>query len=169
MIDWNTVIANLSNGVEITADKSKWNLDTPGYLEIYKMWEEAEFNMGSVKWINFYPGSGYSEDIDSIMCEQLGIVKLRAWISKITPGCCAPWHWDVDDNEEEYRKHGEIQRYSCFICKPVPGHMFQLGETYYTNQPQGTLVKWPNYREWHAGVNAGFNPKYMYHIMGYKH
>jgi hypothetical protein len=169
VINWNEIIANLSNGIAITADKNKWNLSTPGYLEIYKMWEESKFNMSSIKWINYYPTTHYPSLIDDQMCEQLGINKLRSWISQIDPGYCAPWHWDVDDNESAYLELGEIQRYSCFISKPNNGQMFQLGNQYYTSQPQGTIVKWNNYKEWHAGVNAGITSKYMYHIMGYRH
>ncbi len=169
MINWDSIIAQLSSGVDITADKDKWNLETPGYIEIYKLWENANFNMSSIKWTNFYPGAGYSEEVDQKMCAHLGITKLRAWISRIDPGYCAPWHWDVDDNEEEYLTHGPLQRYSCFISKPAPGHSFQLGTHCYSNQEQGTLIKWGNYKEWHAGSNVGLQPKFMYHLIGYKH
>jgi hypothetical protein len=169
VVDWNEIISNLSNGVAITADKNKWNLSTPGYLEIYKMWEESKFNMSSIKWINYYPVIHYPVSVDDQMCEHLGINKLRSWISQIDPGYCAPWHWDVDDNESAYLELGEIQRYSCFISEPNNGQMFQLGDRYYTSQPQGTIIKWNNYKEWHAGVNAGITSKYMYHIMGYRH
>jgi hypothetical protein len=169
MINWDEVIANLSGGTAITADKSKWNLSTPGYLEIYKTWEAARFNMSSIKWTNYYPTVDYPESVDNEICEQLGINKLRAWISRIDPGFMAPWHWDVDDNEQQYLNLGEIQRYSYFISKPSNGQMFQLGSTYYCNQAQGTLVKWEDYKQWHAGVNAGTEPKFMYHIMGYRH
>lgn len=169
MVNWNEIISNLSNGVAITADKNKWNLSTPGYLEIYKMWEESKFNMSSIKWINYYPVIHYPVSVDDQMCEHLGINKLRSWISQIDPGYCAPWHWDVDDNESAYLELGEIQRYSCFISEPNNGQMFQLGDRYYTSQPQGTIIKWNNYKEWHAGVNAGITSKYMYHIMGYRH
>jgi hypothetical protein len=169
VVNWNEIISNLSNGVAITADKNKWNLSTPGYLEIYKMWEESKFNMSSIKWINYYPVIHYPVSVDDQMCEHLGINKLRSWISQIDPGYCAPWHWDVDDNESAYLELGEIQRYSCFISEPNNGQMFQLGDRYYTSQPQGTIIKWNNYKEWHAGVNAGITSKYMYHIMGYRH
>jgi hypothetical protein len=168
-VNWDEIIIGLKNGKDITADKRKWNSDTPGYLEIYKMWEDARFNLSSIKWINYYPVTHYSESVDDQMCKQLGINKLRSWISQIDPGYCAPWHWDVDDNESTYLQLGEIQRYSCFISKPSNGQMFQLGDRYYTSQPQGTIIKWNNYKEWHAGVNAGITSKYMYHIMGYKH
>lgn len=169
MIDWDLVVHSLENGQIINADRSKWNLNTTAYSTIFQMWEDAEFNLSSIEWINYYPGTHYPESIDDQMCKQLGIEKLRSWISQIAPGYCAPWHWDVDDNESTYLQLGEIQRYSCFISKPSNGQMFQLGDQYFTSMPQGTVIKWDNYKQWHAGVNAGLESKFMYHIMGCRH
>jgi hypothetical protein len=166
VINWNEVISKLSNGVAITADKDKWNLATPGYLEIYKMWEKSKFNMSSIKWINYYPVTHYPVSIDDTICEHLGINKLRSWISQIDPGYCAPWHWDVDDNEAKYLERGELVRYTVFIDKPHAGHCFQVGDKYFVNQSQGTCIKWDNYKDWHAGSNAGLSPNYMFHIIG---
>lgn len=167
MINWPKIIDSLTDGVDITADKSKWNLNTPGYLEIYKMWEEGNFNMSSIKWTNFYPGKHFEQSIEQTVAAELGITPLRSWISKIDPGYCAPWHWDVDDNETEYVSKGTIHRYSIFIEDPKPGHIFIINDQAYVNQKYGTVVKWLNYRDWHAGSNVGVEPKYMYHILGY--
>lgn len=167
MIDWESITNNLTDGVDITADKSKWNLSTPGYLEIYKTWEDGNFNMSSIKWTNFYPGTHFDQSIEEQVAVELGITSLRSWISRIDPGYCAPWHWDVDDNEAEYASKGVIQRYSIFIKKPKPGHIFIISDRAYVNQRIGTIVKWPNYRDWHAGSNVGTEPKYMFHIIGY--
>jgi hypothetical protein len=77
------------------------------------------------------------------------------------------YHYDIDDNEQEYLKHGLIKRYSVFISKPTVGHLFILDKEYIYNKPQGTIVKWGNYRDWHTGINSGFSNKYMFHILGY--
>jgi hypothetical protein len=77
------------------------------------------------------------------------------------------YHYDIDDHEEEYLKLGVIKRYSIFISKPAIGHLFILDKEYFYNKPQGTLLKWNNYRNWHNGINGGLENKYMFHIIGY--
>jgi hypothetical protein len=168
LFNWNDVITSLEDqeGTSITADPSKWNLDTPGYTDIYKMWKDANFNPNAIKWINFYPEKNYPKEIVEELAQGLNIRVLRSWISKIDPGYFAPWHWDVDDNEEEYLQGGEIVRYSCFIEPPAMGHVFIINNDYYFNVPQGKLVKWNNYKDWHCGINGGLTPKYMLHVLG---
>lgn len=164
-IDWNTIIKNLSNGVPINADFDRWNLDTPGYLEIYQMWKDANFNLAAAEWVNFYPDQHYPSSVVDKITNWLNCKIIRSWISCVNPGFYAPWHWDVDDNELEYLKGGDIHRYSCFINESSHGHIFMLGEDYLYNQKQGNLYKWNNYKEWHGGINAGMRPKYMFHIL----
>lgn len=163
--DWNDVISKLDNGKDITIDPNKWNLDTPGYEEIYKIWHDANFNVSAIKWTNFYPGENFSNDIDKKLCEHLEVNYLRSWISRVDPGYFAPWHWDVDDNEDDYLKLGTPRRFSCFITPPSLGHIFILGKDYFFNTKQGSLYEWNNYKEWHAGINAGFQPKFIYHLL----
>jgi hypothetical protein len=169
-INWDSVIELLSTqeGVAVTTDPSRWNLDTPGYNEIYSMWKKANFNPTAIKWINYYPGKHFDQSIVDTVAESLNVGVHRSWISRIDPGFFAPWHWDVDDNEAEYLKKGAIYRYSCFIEKPAHGHIFIVGDDYYYNQPQGRLLKWGNYKEWHSGINAGMTPKYMFHLLCYQ-
>lgn len=166
MIDWDNVINNLRGGVEIVPEPANWNLSTHGYTEIYNQWKAANFNMASIQWINYYPGKHFDKDIETAVATQLKIKPMRSWISQINPGYCAPWHWDVDDNEAKYLEHGELVRYTVFIDTPRAGQFFQVGDKYFVNQPQFTCVKWDNYKEWHAGSNAGLTPNYMFHIIG---
>lgn len=168
MLDWDHIINNLKEGYEVTADLANWNLTTPGYSEIYQLWKDANFNLSSVKWTNYYPGKHFDRSIESQVAEQLWISPVRSWISKIDPGYCAPWHWDVDDNEQEYMDNGQLFRYSVFIDNPHPGHIFVIDNETFTNQCKGTVIKWADYRAWHAGSNVGLAPKFMYHIIGYK-
>jgi len=85
----------------------------------------------------------------------------------VEPGYMTGYHYDIDDNEKEYLKHGTLKRYSVFISKPSLGQIFILGNDYYFNNPQGTILKWGNYRDWHNGINGGLENKYMFHIIGY--
>lgn len=166
---WNNLIESIENqqGIDIVVDSSKWNMLNPEYAKIYNIWTAANYNLKSIKWTNYYPGIHFDNSIVDSFAERLHIGIFRAWISRVDPGYYAAWHWDVDDNEDEYLKTGPIVRYSCFITPPTNGHLFILNNEYYFKQPQGTVLKWPSYRDWHSGSNAGLTPKYMFHIVGY--
>lgn len=163
MIDWNSIIANLSNGSVVTIDPARWKMSNPEYKEMLDLWKSKNFNTNSVKWTNYYDTKGPEMEI----AKEVGIIPLRSWISCVEPGYMTGYHYDVDDNEKEYLKHGLIKRYSIFIGKPDVGQLFILGKEYFYNQPQGTILKWSHHREWHNGINGGFEDKYMFHIIGY--
>jgi hypothetical protein len=166
---WNEVIDSLllQKGIDITVDQSKWDLDTPGYTDVYEIWKKANFNSNSIKWINYYPGKHYDQHIVDDLANYLRVKTIRSWISRIDPGYFAPWHWDIDDKEKEYLSKGTLSRFSCFIEPPSMGHIFILGDQYYFNMPQGTLIKWNDYKEWHCGINGGLTPKFMFHLLAY--
>ena len=168
-VDWNEVINILPDeGVEVTTDPTRWKLDTPGYTEIYKMWQDANFNIASIKWTNYYPEKHFSKTIIDDIASYLRLNGVhRSWISRVDPGYFAPLHWDVDDNEDEYMKHGEIFRYSILLGEPTHGHIFILGDDYIFEAPRGSIFKWKNYKDWHSGINAGMKPKFMLHFLGY--
>lgn len=163
MINWNSIIENLKDGKVVTVDPSRWNMNNPEYSKMLELWKNNNFNTNSVKWTNYY---NYG-NIESEIANGLGITPLRSWISCIEPGYMTGYHYDIDDNEQEYLKHGAIKRYSIFISEPKVGHLFILGNEYYFNRPQGSVLKWSNYREWHNGINGGLSNKYMFHILGY--
>jgi hypothetical protein len=167
MTDWNLVINNLSGGSDVTVDPTRWNLDNPGYVEIYDIWKNANFNFNSIKWTNYYPGVHFSNDIVNEQLKNLNLKKAhKSWISKIDPGYMAPWHWDVDDFEDEYLKDGPITRHTVIIENMSHGHILIVGDDHYFNRPKDTIIKWNNYKEWHSGINAGMTPSYMFHILG---
>jgi hypothetical protein len=91
----------------------------------------------------------------------------RSWISSVEPGYMAPLHFDYDDQMEQYLTKGIPKRFTFFISKPAHGHIFILGEDYHFNNPQGTVIEWDNYKEWHSGINAGMQIKYQFHLIGY--
>ena len=163
MISWDNVIENLKNGSVVTVDPDRWNMANPEYKQILNLWQENNFNIDSVKWINFYD----TKDVEDKLCKQLNITPLRSWISCLEPGWITGYHYDIDDNEKEYLKHGDIKRYSVFISKPSLGHIFILNDNYHFNNEQGKILEWNNYKDWHNGINAGLTNKYMFHILGY--
>lgn len=167
MIKWDDIILTLENGERITHNPSRWNLSNPEYKKIYSQWEDANFNMSSICWINYYPGEHFDQTIVKEVENHLRITSHRAWISQIDPGYFAPWHWDVDDNIDDYLSKGKIKRFSIFIGNPHPAHFFTTDSLVFSNTPTGTIYKWENYNSWHAGANAGITPKYMFHILGY--
>ena len=167
MNNWNTIINGLSEGSVVTVDPNRWNLDNPEYNKIYDIWKKANFNFNSIKWTNYYPGVHFDEQVVERQREQLSIKHVhRSWISRIDPGFMAPWHWDVDDHEEDYLTHGPIKRYTVLIEQMMHGHILIIGREHYFNQPAGTIIKWANYKEWHSGINAGMTPSFMLHILG---
>ena len=170
MINWNDIIASLEDkeGSAVTTDPARWNLDTPGYTDIYSMWREANFNASAIKWINYYPGEHFSEDIVKQAAKELGLkIVHRAWVSRIDPGYMAPWHWDVDDNEQEYLKHGPIVRYTIVMKAFANGHILIIDKDYFYNLYEGKRIRWKHHRDWHSGINAGMEPNWLFHILGY--
>ena len=167
MNNWPAIIESLQEGSDVTVDPLRWNLDNPKYNKILSIWKKANFNLDSIRWTNYYPGIHFLQDIIDQQLEYLSIKQVhRAWISKIDPGYMAPWHWDVDDNEEEFLKNGSIVRYTVIIKQMAHGHILIIGNDHYYNKPKDTVIKWGNYKEWHSSVNAGMEPSYLLHILG---
>lgn len=167
--NWKQLISHLStcDGSEVTPDPDRWNERNPEYKKIYNIWEQSNFNMQSIKWINYYPDVHFPYTINSLVSSFTGKTCHRSWISRVDPGYCAAWHWDVDDNENKYLEKGRIYRYSVFISDPTPGQSFNVENQYLVNQEPGAVWEWENHNAWHAGMNASLSPKYMLHFLGY--
>jgi len=163
MIDWNIVIANLKDGKVITVDPTRWNMNNPEYAEILKLWNDSNFNTNSVKWTNYYD----TKEIESELANQFYVKPLRSWISCVEPGYMTGHHYDIDDHEQEYLQLGKIKRFSVFMSKPSIGQLFIMGDNYYYNMEQGSVLVWNNYRAWHNGINGSLINKYMFHLLGY--
>ena len=163
MINWLEIVNNLKDGQVVTVNPQRWNMDNPKYKEMVELWETNNFNTASVRWINYYD----TKSIELQLAQELGITPLRSWISCVEPGYMTGYHYDIDDNEQEYLSHGLLKRYTVFISQPAIGHVFILGKEYFINNSVGTIVKWENYREWHCGMNGGLSNKYMFHVIGH--
>lgn len=162
--DWKKLINSIQDqeGIPITPDPRIWRTEIPAYGEIKKTWDDANYPEEHIKWINYYPEQHYTSEIDEILCDHFNIGYRRSWISRIDPGFSAPWHWDVEDDPEDY--DGPL-RLSIFIKDCEPGHIFILGkEDVFFNMKEGDGIFWKRFNEYHIGMNAGLSPKYMYHL-----
>jgi hypothetical protein len=169
MINWYEIVKSIATnpGKVITADVAIWNTNNPEYIEIYKLWQDCNVNMSSIRWINYYPGLDFDQSVVDEFAKLVNVTPLRSWISRIDPGYCAPLHYDIDDNESEYLENGTLYRFTCFIIHPIVGHVMAVDKEYLHSQPLGAVYAWPNYRAWHGAMNAGLRSNYMFHLIGY--
>jgi hypothetical protein len=167
--DWEKIIKILEKlpGDKKPFDKSIENCN-PEYLKIYKKWTDANFNLDSIQWVNFYPGKDFDWSVVEYYKKQFNFVGLhRAWISKVSPGYMAAWHWDVDDKEQEYLSQGKIDRYSVMMQDCELGQVFYLDKNIYHSYNANFVIHWNPYNAWHCGLNGSMKPKYMLHVLGY--
>jgi hypothetical protein len=165
IIDWKYVIDTLQGLPSSAYIKPEEWANKKDYNEIHSLWMNANMNIAGVKVFNYEP-----EQIDSsvipAMEKFLGLTHVESWISKIDPGCMAPYHWDFDNPNLVTLPHDPI-RYSVHISEFSFGHVFILEDTIRYNHKVGDMIKFPTFRAWHAGANLGLVPKYMYHFVGY--
>lgn len=155
-------------GESVTVDPNRWDLSNKSYTEIEDMWIKAKFNPSSIKWTNYYPNKHFNNNLITTIQNFLQLKGIhRSWISRLDSGYYAPWHWDIDDNEQKYLEKDIIIRYSVILSEHEIGQIFILGSEHLIGLAQGTIFKWNNYKEWHSGINASMKPKFMLHILGY--
>jgi hypothetical protein len=170
-IDWPSVIdsLDLSQG-EVRSYGVKFYRNADGRFDhIIDLWERAGYDKtGTVEWINFYPGKHFDKTIIPTFESFTNTTCARAWISCIRPGKMAPYHQDIDDQEEEYLKQGSLVRFTVNACQPSNGQIFIVEDTVLYNQPLGSVYEWPHYLAWHAGGNCSFKPKFLFNYLGIK-
>lgn len=166
LINWQAIIDDISHkpGTAIIPDREK--LASAEYDALFEKWDNCNFNYSSVKWINYYT-EDLCQDVASIFEDLLGVTHIRSWVSRIDPGYSAPWHYDIDDNEQEYLKLGQLRRFVCYIGKPLPGHISIVEDSCHYLEQEGNIYEWTNYRAWHAGANVGLAPKFQYNFLSY--
>lgn len=163
--DWKKQLLEMKNDKDTTDDGEQ----VTSYRQFFQEWIDAGIDHNNIRLYNYFPNDHYSYDsVEKIFCEKLDIQFHKAWISRLDPGCWVPWHWDVEANP---KNEFEFERYSMFINGPHIGHTFMLGRDPETSDcfyslPHGTIIKWNSYKEWHAGGNLGFEPKWLYHFIG---
>jgi hypothetical protein len=148
-------------------DGSYFDMTKPGFGEIMNNWSEAKYDLASIEWYNFYSGVHFSKDVGEKFESLFNATAIKVWISNIRPGKCFPYHWDADTNTEKYIE-GKMVRYQMFIEDYKLGHFFVMSDTTLTGYKQGDVYKWDDYKEWHAGGNIGFTPKFIFNFLGIK-
>jgi hypothetical protein len=138
------------------------------FAQIKGQLDRANYDFSSVDWIDYYPGTHFDNACVEEFSNIVGHRLCRAWISRVDPGKNAPWHWDVDDREEEYLQQGSLKRWTCFITEPKVGHSLIIGNKGFYNEPAGTIYEWPSHREWHCAANCGLEPQLLFHFLGYQ-
>lgn len=137
------------------------------FNEIIELWNKAGYDKsGTVEWINYYPGKHFDQSYIGQFEHFVGMKCARAWISKINPGRYAPYHIDIDDNEEQYLQQGNLVRFTAHPCYPTKGQVLIVEDMVFHMEEQGSTYRWPHYRAWHAGGNCSFEPKYLFNFLG---
>ncbi len=170
IIDWDEVIRHLETQVPAYVGPSHKQGDgIPGLESVTDLWNRAGLKTtkdgGTVEWDMFLSGVNFDSSIADKFAKFVGIDRYNScWISRINIGRFSPWHWDVHDDEENLSKRTDIQRFHCHIGKPAHGHVLIVEDKCFYNQPQGEIYKWPSRTTWHAGMNCGLVPKYLFNM-----
>lgn len=169
-IDWNDLIDNLKHATPTYIGPSHKEGDNiPGLNEVVDIWNMAGFKTidkgGNVGWDMFVAGDAFDVDIAKTFCQFVNISSYTScWVSRINVGHISPWHWDVNDDEENLKKKTGIRRFHCHMSPPSHGHILVVENECFYNQIQGSVYEWSDRKNWHAGMNSGLTPKYLFNI-----
>lgn len=130
-------------------------------------WKKAGYlDLNNFVYTIYRPDTDFDNLHISKISESLNITPLNVWISSLTPGCCVPYHTDLEQNEDQWSTLGTLVRYTVFIDEPKIGHIFLIDEDCFHMTERGSIFKWNNWKEYHIGMNCGLERKYMLHIVG---
>jgi hypothetical protein len=138
------------------------------YYDLMSIWKNGKYRLEDIEWYDYYPGQHFDISVQDKFSLLVNAVPLRVFISEVYPGKMVPYHWDIEDFELEWQELGELVRYVCFIQKPEPGHILILDEHCFYNEPQNNVYQWSDRKDWHSGINIGWEPYYLFHFLGYK-
>jgi hypothetical protein len=176
LIDWDNVVKRCSesnngdrNTVTSVVDRSE--AGTEGallnkYRELIDNWINAGYDLKEIEWYDYYPGVHFDISVQETIANLVNAEPRRVFVSEVYPGKFVPWHWDIEDKEEEWLNQGNLVRYVVFMQQPQEGHMLPLEDTCFYNIPQGDIWEWDSYTNWHAGINLGMTPHYLFHFLG---
>ena len=175
-IDWNEVVTLCQvsttgdrNTVTSVVDRSEAGAEgklLDSYRDVIGTWENAGYNLKDIYWHDYYPGEHFDIEVQNKFAELVNAQPLRVFVSEVDPGRNVPYHWDVEDKEDEWLKEGKLKRWVCFIDKPRWGSVLILENECFHNIEQGTIVEWDNYRSHHSGTNMGTYKQYLFHFLG---
>jgi len=178
IIDWDPIVdlcAKSSTGdynsVKTVVDRSEGNWkDNPellgSYHNVINTWDEAGYNLEEIQWWDYYPGEHFDIEIQNKFAKLVNAQPLRVFVSDVAPCNNVPYHWDVEDNEEEWLKLGKLKRWVCFMDKPRWGNVLILENQCFHNVAQGDIWEWDDYRSHHAGTSMGVHHQYLFHFLG---
>lgn len=163
LINWDEIILGIQDQTPgFVGPRQNW--EDPDIQFIVDVWKKAGYKParegGSAEWHMFFSGKHFDESITKTFADFCGISKWNsAWISRIMPGQCAPWHVDlqVPGSQNPDRIH-------CHIDTIDVGHMLIVEETHLFNQAQGTTYRWSDPKLWHASFNVGMKPTYLFNM-----
>lgn len=180
-IDWNAVITMCQhrndpdkNTVTSVVDRSEAeaigdNKLLDSYRSVIGNWQKAGYNLDEIVWYDYYPGHHFPVEVQEIFAEIIGATPLRVFISEVMPGKIVPYHWDVEDKEEEWlAEYGMLYRYVCCIDKPRPASVMVFDKEALYYNTQGDIFQWDSYKDYHSAANGGEFPQYYFHFLGYK-
>ena len=171
IIDWQAVVDSLQDTPPgYVGPRHSKDDDIIGIKEMAKLWDDAGFKLikdgGTAGWDMFFPGEHFELDIVDRFSNFVNANCVNCWISRVNPGYMTPWHWDCNDNEDEWRKIPNLLRVTCNISRPQPGHAIMVEDFVVYNAEQGNVYQWPDRTNWHGGINCGFSPKYLLNYIG---
>lgn len=192
VIDWDSVIKDILENpgslrhIDQTIDNSKTNLQTYNdlirenklpyeyartpFVIMVKDWYQAGYNFKNITFQNYYPGEHFSVDIVEKFENIIGLSAQECWISRVSPFSSVPFHSDEYDKEITWvsKENKKLSRYMVFIDKPVEKQIFVVGNAYYENVSQHTVIKWNSTKDIHALINCSNRDNLLFHFLGFK-
>lgn len=176
IIDWDPIIKACEqcdtgdmNTVVTVVDRSEAEAEGPllqSYRDVINTWQTAGYNLNDIVWYDYYPGKHFDIEVQNKFSELVNADPLRVFVSDIAPGRNVPYHWDVEDKEEEWLEQGDLKRWVCFIDKPRWGSVLILEDECFHNVEQGAIYEWDYYKSYHAGTSCGIHHQYLFHFLG---
>lgn len=176
IIDWDPVVqlckdCNTGDKNTVTSVVDRSEAEAEGtllnsYRGIIDTWKNAGYNLEDIYWHDYYPGEHFDIEIQNKFADIVNASPRRVFVSDVAPGRNVPYHWDVEDKEEEWLAQGELKRWVCFIDKPRWGSVLILEDEAFHNVEQGAIYEWDNYRSYHAGTVVGQYNQYLFHFLG---
>lgn len=135
-----------------------------------KLWIDSKYNLDSARWSLWSDSDykGYAPSVDDAFSKFVGLEHVESWVSRVGPGCTAPYHPDVDDYLNEFLDRGDIIRYTCHIGEQSPGAGFFLANECFYSETNGNAYEWDHFMQMHGGANCGVKPHWMYSFWGFR-
>lgn len=172
LINWDTVVKELKSrkGNTLHYNTSSFDPSSPGFNELNQLWQNAgySYDSPSIEWTNYFPNTDFDQSVVGTFESIVQAKPWMVWISKITPGKMAPWHFDAHTKINEITTLGNPVRFTCYIQDPSHGHVSIVDEHCVYRPAKGNIYKWPSYNAWHCGMNGGLTDKYMFNYWGYQ-